>query len=111
MGALVATLLAIFFVGTNALGQELPEKVQIILLILISLGLAWLHWSISMTQLSTSGFAARNRNPNYIAEYAGIFIALVCVVNVGITYKSTRVAATILGASGILLPIMYFLSW
>lgn len=111
MGYAISVLLVVIFIGAMLASKKLPIKLQVALIILFSFGLAWLHWSIAKTQLATTGFAARNRNPNNIAETIGYALAVVGVINIGITFINVRKSAFVLGLLFIVLPVMYFLSW
>ena len=111
MGVLLAILSTLLFIGAAFAGSKLSIKVQFAIIIVASLGLAWLHWSVAKTQLTTTGFAARNRNPNQIAQDIGYALAIIGVLNCGLVFKNVRYSAILLCLVFALFPALYLLSW
>ena len=108
---LIVLALIVVLVGTIMAMKHAPLKVQIGLIIILSLILAWLHWSVARTQLATTGFAAGNRDPNYLTQYIGYALAALGILNTILALKSTPYAAILLGLLLVPLPILYLASW
>jgi hypothetical protein len=101
----------LFCWGIAALCKKLPKKLQLNLIIILSLSLTLLHWLIANTQLATIGFAARNRTPNHIAQDIGFFLVILGLLNIILVFKNIRIATIILSLLFVLLPVMWLLSW
>jgi len=111
MTYLIALALIVVLVGTIMALKHAPIKVQLGLIIILSLILAWLHWSVARTQLATIGFAAGNRDPNYLAQSMGYALTALGLLNAVLALKSIPYSAILLGVLLVPLPILYLASW
>lgn len=109
--SLFMLIIALVAIGIGWVVKRLPSWAQLTLLIVCSLGLAWLQWSVAKAQLSTLGFAAHNRDPNYVGEYVGYALAILGILNIGIAAKNLRYGFYVLVVVAASLPIMYLISW
>ncbi len=93
------------------MGSKLSVRALIAVIVVLSLCFAFLHGVIANTQLETVGFAASNKNPNYIAKNIGYVLSLLGVLNVGIAFRNLRYSAILVGIIFMMLPIMLLLSF
>lgn len=88
-------------------------KNKLALMTIVSLPLAWAHWFVANTQLSSLGFAARNRDPNYLTFTIGYALALIALGNLIYAFMTRNFATS--GVTLLLiviaLPALYLLSW
>lgn len=111
MGIFLTILLLVAYIGLAALAKSLPTKIKIAFILILSIGMAWLHFLIAPTQLNTVGFAASNREANYLACYLGYALSILGLLNTILVFKFQRLAVISLGILITLLPVLYFLSW
>ncbi len=111
MAVLLAILLSLIIFTFLAANKLLPPKARVLLIILLFLALAWLHWSIAKTQLHTTGFAASNRVPNHAGQVLGFTFAAIGLIGALIAIKAIRISLILLILLIGALPFMYLSSW
>jgi hypothetical protein len=111
MALIIALPLLAFTIAGLFVGRMLPPKTQRIIIITLSLLLAIAHFYLAGQQLSTTGFIARQRNPDYFAYYTGYGLAAAGLLNVAVCFKSRLVSGVLLAAMIVLLPVFYLATW
>jgi hypothetical protein len=93
-----------------AVNQTTQTALRIVI-ITLSLGVAFLQSRLAEAQLTTVGFAASNRDPNLFLHDIGYALAFLSLANIVLALKSTLYAGIVLAFLIISLGVLYLLSW